>query len=52
MTEAQLIDQLEEWCKSNDLPHTDAMELIMRDDLTDTQRKWVTKFISRWEEIY
>lgn len=43
-----LSNELERWCASQALPYLSAEELI-HENLTDTQRRWVSNFILRWD---
>lgn len=46
---AELIDELETWCKAQNLPYIDAAELVLADNLTTKQRRWLSDFNLRWE---
>lgn len=49
VTEAALCASLESYCKTNGIPHESADELLLRDDLTDDQRIWLSSFYLHWE---
>lgn len=50
-TEASLSAEFEAWCYDQKLPWQDAQELLMRDDLDETQREWLNAFCTRWENM-
>ncbi len=43
--------ELQKWCKENNLPQWSADELVMEENISDNQRKWLRDFISRWEAV-
>ena len=44
----KLVEMLELFCKSQDLPYLSADELLF-EELTDDQRQWVQAFCDLWE---
>lgn len=46
-----LSDELKAWCKAQSLRWLGADELILRNDLTEEQRRWLSDFILRWEAL-
>ena len=47
-----LCDIYNEWVMINELyPVCDAQENLMRDDLTDVQRQWLSAFVMLWESL-
>jgi hypothetical protein len=45
----RLSNQLNTFCGENDLPHLSADELL-HEEITLDQRKWLYKFIYRWNK--
>jgi hypothetical protein len=50
MTEAELCAEFKAWCQRENLPWLSADELIL-EDITDAQRRYISKFILRWEDM-
>lgn len=50
VTLAQLAQEFADWCRSQDLPHVDADDLIVS-EISDEQRQWLSRFICRWEAV-
>ena len=44
-----LCDLFNEFSHRHDFPEGDAEELILRDDLTQQQREWLSAFILLWD---
>jgi len=49
--EQELCDELEAWCKENELPESDLDRLMTSEGLTDDQYEWLTKYSVRWNEM-
>ena len=49
MTEAQLCDALEVYCREQSLPHESADELVARDSTTRDQQDWLSAFNDAWD---
>ena len=46
----QLTDLYIQWCDKNNINHpTSADEVILREELSDNQRKWLEEFIESWD---
>ena len=46
----QLTDLYIKWCDKNNINHpTSADEVILREELSDNQRKWLEEFIKSWD---
>ena len=46
----QLTDLYVKWCENNNINNpTSADEVILREELSDTQREWLEKFIESWD---
>ena len=46
----QLTDLYVKWCEKNNINNpTSADEVILREELSDTQREWLEKFIQSWD---
>ncbi len=46
----QLTDLYVKWCENNNIKNpTSADEVILREELSDTQREWLEKFIESWD---
>lgn len=50
VTIEQLTVEFGDWCKSQDLPHIDADDLIVG-DISHEQRQWLSRFIALWEAV-
>jgi hypothetical protein len=46
-----LTDKFEAFCADNKLPPKEVQELLLRDDLTDEQRRCLCAFSHRWETV-
>jgi hypothetical protein len=49
LTLDQLTATLEQFCAHQNLPHEDAAELRVREDLMPEQRDWIEAFCNAWE---
>ena len=46
----QLTDLYVKWCDKNNIDHpTSADEVILREELSDNQIKWLEEFIKSWD---
>ena len=46
----QLTDLYIKWCDENSINHpTSADEVILREELSDNQKKWLEEFIKSWD---
>lgn len=51
LTMDQLTEALEQFCKREKLPHEDAANLVLRDEVTPEQRDWLTAFNTAWNGV-
>lgn len=51
LTLDQLTAALERFCAQHSLPHEDAAELRLREDLTPEQQGWIDAFCNAWDGV-
>jgi len=48
-TEILLIEKLKEWCKTENIKYQSADDILHLEDLTESQKQWLTDYIKEWE---